>query len=465
MALTRLLTNLAAPAVVAVEGGWGTGKTAYMKMSAAQLRLEGTTAVEVNAWTETHRDAPHAGLTAAAAGEVEARGGASAARRLTGQAMLLAGSYGDDGLGASSPFDRREATDRFRDRLRSAADAAGGRLVVFVDDLDRCRPDHALGVLEAARFLFEAAGVIVVIPVHLAALEHAVQMSQGPDCDAGTYLHRLVDVTVPAPATTHADSLRFFEHLLAGSGLEARLQDPDRYTRNLVFALAAVQAPSLRAMAQAVSRAGLLLASIEPLEPPEPQTGVKASSGDPATAPSSRLAQAQQGKLRRRSDPWADSDIAHVREQFALTLLLLRDADRSAYDSLVAGRIDGSDAALALAEAVPALPPVGSDDVVVQAGVDETHVLRMQALLLCANSSDRVTELADDAEPRYSEAVRGEDWAPAEVHLRAGRVLAGGVTFRFDGAWEHVKPAGIDVREMARRVEFASFEPIPPAWP
>ena len=46
---------------------------------------------------------------------------------------------------------------RFKRTLRRFVTESGGRLVVFIDELDRCRPDYAIGVLEKVRHIFDVA--------------------------------------------------------------------------------------------------------------------------------------------------------------------------------------------------------------------------------------------------------------------------------------------------------------------
>ena len=54
-AVCRTIAEMDGPAVVAFDGGWGTGKTAFFAMCAAWLRSEyEIPVVEFNAWTQGH---------------------------------------------------------------------------------------------------------------------------------------------------------------------------------------------------------------------------------------------------------------------------------------------------------------------------------------------------------------------------------------------------------------------------
>ena len=47
------------------------------------------------------------------------------------------------------------------------------RLIVFVDDLDRCHVDNALGIMEAVKLFLNAEGAIFVVAVDMKKLERA----------------------------------------------------------------------------------------------------------------------------------------------------------------------------------------------------------------------------------------------------------------------------------------------------
>lgn len=64
-------------------------------------------------------------------------------------------------------------------------------LVIFIDDLDRCHPEHVLSVLEAVNFVVNAGPCIVVLGMDRQQVEHAVglgfaKIAEGlPDADLG----------------------------------------------------------------------------------------------------------------------------------------------------------------------------------------------------------------------------------------------------------------------------------------
>ena len=177
-----MLAGIEAPAVLSLDAGWGTGKTAFVKMCSAWMRSEASphsdaSVVVFNAWTQSYTGEPLKDIVEAVTGQIsdaddERR--KKIARLLEQQAARVAsGGMVPDAIVADGEGPRRD-TLRFKKTLRSFVTEGGGRLVVIVDELDRCRPDYAIGVLEKVRHIFDVAGVVVVLAVNREALEHAV---------------------------------------------------------------------------------------------------------------------------------------------------------------------------------------------------------------------------------------------------------------------------------------------------
>ena len=54
----RMLLGIEGHAAVLLDGTWGSGKTAFARMSAAYLRSQEVSVVEFNAWQQAHTDNP-----------------------------------------------------------------------------------------------------------------------------------------------------------------------------------------------------------------------------------------------------------------------------------------------------------------------------------------------------------------------------------------------------------------------
>ncbi len=63
-----------------------------------------------------------------------------------------------------------------RGLIEEWANLAGYRLVIFIDDLDRCLPDQAIGVLEAIKVFLDARGCVFVLGVDREIIERGIRI-------------------------------------------------------------------------------------------------------------------------------------------------------------------------------------------------------------------------------------------------------------------------------------------------
>ena len=239
---------------IGIFGGWGSGKTTLMTAIRTSLPAEGVVAVDFNAWRfqnepmllipllDTIRAAilTHAGDGAGDKSQVQ-----EVAQRLgkvvRALATGLSGSVGFPGA-ITVNYDARQAMSALKQMaadeeslkpqsLYVAAfqelhdsfvglEAAGiGRIVVFVDDLDRCLPAQALAALESMKMFFDLPGFIFVVGLDQDVIDRALQARfPGPDIAAGNrpadqydrlgrdYAKRIFQVPYSVPVI-HAESL------------------------------------------------------------------------------------------------------------------------------------------------------------------------------------------------------------------------------------------------------------------
>ena len=66
--------------------------------------------------------------------------------------------------------------DKFRTLVEQHVTNNGGRLVVFVDDLDRCLPEKAIEVLEAIKLFVDAPGCVFVLGLDQDVIARGIEM-------------------------------------------------------------------------------------------------------------------------------------------------------------------------------------------------------------------------------------------------------------------------------------------------
>lgn len=83
----------------------------------------------------------------------------------------------------------------------------GNRLVVFIDELDRCKPDYAVRLLERIKHYFSNERVTYVFAVNSTQLQYTIKKYYGEGFDAVRYLDRFFDLRISMPKV---DSEKYF---------------------------------------------------------------------------------------------------------------------------------------------------------------------------------------------------------------------------------------------------------------
>ena len=74
-----------------------------------------------------------------------------------------------------------------------------GKLIIFVDELDRCRPTFAVETLEIVKHFFDIENIVFVFAIDLEQLSHSIATMYGSGMDSAGYLRRFFDVNMNMP--------------------------------------------------------------------------------------------------------------------------------------------------------------------------------------------------------------------------------------------------------------------------
>ncbi len=124
-----------------------------------------------------------------------------------------------DALTSEDPFtkfkEEKDVEQKIKDFFASILAERGNRLVIFIDELDRCKPTFAVHLLEQIKHYIFDDRITFVFSINLEQLQHTIKHYYGADFDSCRYLDRFFDLRVSMPP---ANMEKFYSEI----GLESR---------------------------------------------------------------------------------------------------------------------------------------------------------------------------------------------------------------------------------------------------
>lgn len=103
----------------------------------------------------------------------------------------------------------------FKSKLKSIQEKLGKKIIIFVDELDRCNPMYAIKTLEIVKHLFGISNIIFVLSVDKKQLENSVKRIFGTnDGDVNGYLRKFIDVDFQLPDSSNEQLIHYHLHNL-----------------------------------------------------------------------------------------------------------------------------------------------------------------------------------------------------------------------------------------------------------
>lgn len=115
--------------------------------------------------------------------------------------------------------ERKDIDKRIEEYIDKLLPKGCDRLLIIIDELDRCNPEFAVKLLERIKHYFNNDRVTFVFAVNLAELQHTIKHHYGADFNASRYLDRFFDLPIKLPPVN-------MDYFLASQGI---------YDRNFVF--------------------------------------------------------------------------------------------------------------------------------------------------------------------------------------------------------------------------------------
>lgn len=245
----KILVAVEPPYTFVIDAPWGSGKTFFVKQVARVLLMAnpalsqdsakpsttfGNIAGELlkkpylpiyfNAWEDDHFDNPILPILASIANAVDeqnVKGGKDFGKGIIGVIEAAASliGYGGDINSIVENFSGTDFLARYKEEkeLRGKIDEliknnlpeVANRAVIFIDELDRCRPEFAIKVLEQTKTLFQQENIVVVYSTDITQLAHSLQGVYGPKFEGRKYLERFYDKRLELDSIKPADYLLY----------------------------------------------------------------------------------------------------------------------------------------------------------------------------------------------------------------------------------------------------------------
>lgn len=226
-ALSEVVLSVELPFCLGILGAWGSGKTTLMNFMEASI--EETSKAECvwfNAWKYSDKEIIWNALSQAILFRIiKSSAEDSAQADLLGRASAVAKNLAklaakvgtrfipgdivkegdvDEFFNAFGPLSA-ERTSEFEiinfiefelEEVIKNFVGEDGRMIVFVDDLDRCTPDNVLEIMEAIKIFFGRSNIVFVLAIERGIIESAIERRYGADSrlTAKEYLEKIVQL-------------------------------------------------------------------------------------------------------------------------------------------------------------------------------------------------------------------------------------------------------------------------------
>jgi len=233
--------------VMAINAPWGGGKSYLLDGIAENLGRAGYKVLRFNAWENDYSKDALSSFLAEMGDQIESLFGtgndtvadfkksakriawdvskvffAAALKKLSGAAIddlveAANGKDGEIGEGASPEFtkdlfthhkDLKEQVALLRKSLSDLYQSQEGGakpIFILVDELDRCRPNFSIELLEAIKHIFQVDGICFLVAVNKEELINSIKVIYGESFDSRHYLQRFFDVDYKVKVTVSAE--------------------------------------------------------------------------------------------------------------------------------------------------------------------------------------------------------------------------------------------------------------------
>ena len=228
---TNIVNNYRDGCTIALTGRWGSGKTTFLRMWEQYIRNNGQKVLYLNAWENDYIPEPLVCIIGelesvfpADRQEIIVKAAKEIFHILKKMPLALALDFVDRKIGSGTKdliketmskrqdavFEnelseykiKKDGLTGFKSVLVNAVSSLDTEnpVVFIIDELDRCRPDYAVEILEIIKHFFSVPGIVFILSIDKDQLANSVRGYYGSDrIDAEEYLRRFIDIEYSLP--------------------------------------------------------------------------------------------------------------------------------------------------------------------------------------------------------------------------------------------------------------------------
>jgi possible P-loop ATPase len=223
--LVNFIKSCNTPMTIAVQGDWGTGKTSIMTMIKNELRnSKNLNLVWFNTWQFSQFNLGDKlpltmlnKLVNEVSSNKESENFKYIKKAMVGVADAILGHISGGALEVSSFLDNEEnlfeAIERLKESFQKLVnEKAGddGRVIIFIDDLDRIEPERAVELLEVLKIFLDCEKCIFVLAIDYSVVTRGVKVKYGNDFSEGkgkSFFDKIIQVPFKIPVGSYDISL------------------------------------------------------------------------------------------------------------------------------------------------------------------------------------------------------------------------------------------------------------------
>lgn len=252
--LVNFIKSCNTPMTIAVQGDWGTGKTSIMTMIKNELKnLKNLNLVWFNTWQFSQFNLGDKlpltmlnKLVNEVSNNKESENFKYIKKAMVGVADAILGHISGGAIEVSSFLDNEEnlfeAIERLKESFQKLVnEKAGdeGRVIIFIDDLDRIEPERAVELLEVLKIFLDCEKCIFVLAIDYSVVTRGVKVKYGNDFSEGkgkSFFDKIIQVPFKMPVGSYDISL-YVKKCFEDIGMEVEEETLPQYINLIKYSI------------------------------------------------------------------------------------------------------------------------------------------------------------------------------------------------------------------------------------